>query len=212
MLDVFCLLCKDGCKVCIVCCIIKEPRINRVDSHSRRKVNGRLDHCKILIDSLLEEDRLLRQRCTSCPRDQREIRGEDGALSFKETLGHIAFWDGFTVDFFTTKLDKTSCKPTPPVDFELQSYEALDNINALPFGEVLVRYLESTGAMIEFLQESWEKLSQREKDDFWVPLKHRRHHRIALFQSLDDLHDGDVSGGSRSQQAKGQVKEMACES
>lgn len=172
-----------------------------------------MDHCQELIDSLMEEDRLLRQRLAQCPRDQRETRGVDGALSFKETLGHIAFWDGFTVDFFTSKLDKASCKPSPPIDFEVQSYEALEDVNRLPFGEVLARYLESTGAMVEFLLQNWSELSQREREDFWVPLKHRRHHRITLFKSQDVLagvqgSSGDGQGSSVDD--KGTPNEMAC--
>lgn len=209
MLDVTCLLCKEGCKEKLVCRIIKEPLNKGGDSHSRQEVNGRLDYCKVLIDSLVEEDRLLRQRCTSCPKSLRETRGEAGALSFKETLGHIAFWDSFTVDFFTTKLDKTAYKPSPPVDFELQSHNALEAVKSLPFGEVLARYLESTGAMIEFLRENWKELSQREQEDFWVPLKHRRHHRINLFKSLDNLQDGGSSeSGSKGSGSK--LREMTC--
>ena len=179
-----------------------------MEAHILARSEGRLNQCKVLIDSLVEEDRLLRQRCTSCPRALREVRGKDGALSFKETLGHIAFWDGFTVNFFATKLDKSSCKPTPPVDFEAQSFEALEAIKTMLFGEVLARYLEATGAMIEFLRENWHELSQQEKDDFWVPLKHRRHHRITLFQSLDDLIDDDGDKGIK--RSDDELEEMAC--
>ncbi len=150
-----------------------------------------MDLCNALIDSLLEEDRLLRQRCTSCPKGLRETNGEGGVLSFKETLSHVAFWDGFTVDFFTAKLDKTSLRPTAPLDFELQSDEALKASKALPFGEVLARYLESTGALIKFLRENWKDLSSSERDSFWIPLKHRRHHRISLFKYLDEVQKGN---------------------
>lgn len=166
----------------------------------------------MLIDSLLEEDRLLRQRCISCPKGLRETNGEGGVLSFKDTLGHVAFWDGFTVDFFTAKLDKTSFRPTAPVDFESQSDEALKALKALPFGEVLARYLESTGALVKFLKENWSDLSPKEKDSFWIPLKHRRHHRISLFNFLDKVQnskDRGSSGGNTQALDRNQLKEMA---
>lgn len=153
----------------------------------RRKVTESMNHWQTLADALRDEDRLLRERLSLCPRSLRELRGPEGALSFKETLGHIAFWDAFTVEFFTAKLDVCSCDPPPPVDFEERSRQALDNLDGLPFGEVLVRYLESTGALLEFLQLNWHRLTPRERHDFWVPVKHRRHHRITLFRSLDAM-------------------------
>ncbi len=138
----------------------------------------------MLVDAIKEEDRLLRQFLTNLPRPERESHGSEGCLSFKETLGHIAFWDDFTVQFFQCKLDTASCALPPPVQFEERSREALRHIRPLPFGEVLARYLESTGGLIAFLTEHWDELTEREKYDFWVPLKHRRHHRISLAQSL----------------------------
>jgi hypothetical protein len=153
----------------------------------RRKVTESLSHWGTLVDAILDEDRLLRARLTTCPRDLRETRGPGGSLSFKEILGHIAFWDSFTVEFFHTKLDVRSFNPTPPVNFEERSRQALQDVADLPFGEVLARYLESTGALVDFIKEHWSALSPREKNDFWVPLKHRRHHRIALFTDLDEV-------------------------
>jgi hypothetical protein len=152
---------------------------------SRRKVTDSLNQWQMLVDALKDEDRLLRQRLANCPRELRETRSPDGALSFKETLGHIAYWDSFTVEFFTAKLDVGSCEPEAPVDFEGRSREALREMAGLPFGEILARYLEATGALVEFLKDNWERLSARERRDFWVPLKHRRHHRIALFGAMD---------------------------
>lgn len=146
-----------------------------------------LHNVQTLVDAILEEDRLLRERLTSCPPHLRDVRGPSGGLSFKETLAHISYWDDFTVDFFSTKLDKGSLDPTPPLDFEENSRRALASAAVRPFGEILARYLESTGALTRFLTQHWADLDTREKHDFWVPLKHRRHHRISLFQSLDRL-------------------------
>ncbi len=149
---------------------------------------------QMLVDSILEEDRLLRERLGRCPQDVRDVRANHGALSFKETLGHIAFWDNFTVEFFSSKLDKRCLDPEPLLNFEERSGRALEKIAKLPFGEVLVRYLEATGALIEFLGRHWDELSPKEKNDFWVPLKHRKHHRVSLFRALDDEVLGEKMG------------------
>ncbi len=138
-----------------------------------------------LLDAILEEDRLLRRRLTTCPAHLREVRGPTDALSFKETLAHLSFWDNFTVEFFTRKLDASRLNPDEQVDFEAHSRQALAAAADLPFGEVLARYLESTGALTRFLTLHWDALSPRQRNDFRVPLKHRRQHRIGLFAALD---------------------------
>jgi hypothetical protein len=163
------------------------PLVKAKPHHPRRKVLGKVNNWQMLVDAIMEEDSLLRERLAQCPQEVRDIKGPHGALSFKETLGHIAFWDSFTVDFFSNKLDKTCLDPSPLVNFEERSIEALETASQLPFGEVLARYLEATGSLTNFLGRHWGDLSPREKHDFWVPLKHRRHHRISLFQALDDL-------------------------
>ena len=146
-----------------------------------------MGHRKALVDAFTEEDRLLRRRLAECPRGFRERRGPDGTLSFKETLAHIAFWEDFTVNFFSCKTDKGSRNPVPPLEFEKLSREAMDEFNRLPFGEVLGRYLEAFGAMTDFIQAHWPDLTERERHDFWTPLRHRRQHRLALFQALDRM-------------------------
>jgi len=155
-----------------------------------------LNQWETLIDAIKEEDRLLRQYLALVPRSERDARGPDGALSFKETLGHISFWDDFTVQFFQSKLDDASCALPPPVQFEERSREALRKMRELPFGEVLARYLESTGALVEFLKGHWGELTERERHDFWVPLKHRRHHRISLGQALGVGGLGEMVAGA----------------
>ncbi len=150
-------------------------------------MTGSLKTWQNLVDAILEEDRLLRGRLTECPVKLRGKRGPEGALSFKETLAHISFWDNFTVDFFSNKLDLDSLDPKLLVNFEERSKEAMDAASKLPFGEVLAQYLEATGALTQFLGKHWADLNPREQHEFGVPLKHRRHHRIALFQALDDM-------------------------
>lgn len=150
-------------------------------------MNKELNQWQSLVDSIVEEDILLRTRLAECSSELREMRSPEGGLTFKETLGHIAFWDDFTISFFRGKLDRTSLDPLPPVNFEERSRDALRRMAALPFGEVLARYLEATGQLIAFLETHWAELSVRERHDFWVPLKHRRHHRIALFSFLNQM-------------------------
>jgi len=169
------------------CGLIKIARRDSLLFNSRQKVASSLNNWQMLVEGLLEEDRLLRGRLTHCPKLVREVRGADGVLSFKETLGHIAFWDNFTVEFFSHKLDRASLDPAPLVNFEERSNLAMKTAASLPFGEVLARYLEATGALTSFLGQHWAELTARERQDFWVPLKHRRHHRVSLFKALDEM-------------------------
>lgn len=111
----------------------------------------------------------------------------DGTLSFKETLAHIAFWEDYTVNFFSRKIDRGSRTPSPPVEFETLSRQSMEEFSQLPFGEVLGRYLEAAGAMVDFIKTKWSDLTERERHDFWVPLKHRRQHRLVLFRNLDEM-------------------------
>lgn len=142
-----------------------------------------------LADALIDEDRRLRRKLITCPRALREQRGPDGSLSLKEILGHIAFWDDFTVRFFTARLDPAQLSPDRPADFETLSGEAIATAGGRPFGEVLAGYLEATGALVGFIANHWDRLGEQEREDFWVPLKHRRHHRIALEQAMAALAD-----------------------
>ena len=140
-----------------------------------------------LADELLDEDRILRRRLATLSSELRSSRGPDGSLSFQETLGHLAYWDAFTVQFFTAKLDRGGPPPLPPADFARQSEEAIAGASELPFADVLARYLKATGALVGFISRHWDELSEKEQKDFWVPLKHRRHHRDALFKALDAM-------------------------
>lgn len=144
-----------------------------------------MNNPQLLVDALLEEDRLLRCCLAACPQELRDGRGPGQSLSFKETLAHIAFWDNFTVDFFTRKLDRKSLNPQPPLDFEEYNRQALAAAATWPFGEVLARYLESTGALTRFLNGHWAELTPRERFDLRITLKHRRQHRISLENTLD---------------------------
>ena len=135
----------------------------------------------------MDEDRILRRRLSDLSAELRSRRGPEGTLSFQETLGHIAYWDSFTVDFFTAKLDGAGPSPVPPADLARLSEDAVAEAARAPFADVLAHYLEATGALIAFISRRWDELSEKERNDFQVPLKHRRHHREALFQWLDTV-------------------------
>ncbi len=135
-----------------------------------------------LIALFMEEDGLLRQLLARCKPEDREVRGSGGTLSLKETLGHLAFWDSFAVRFFEEKLAGTD--HSLPMDFEKQSREELKRLRKLPFDDVLASYQNSTRELIAFLQNRWQDLSPKQRLDFHVPLKHRRHHRLLLARAL----------------------------
>jgi len=138
-----------------------------------------------LAEALRKEDRELRHFLAICPRILRDRAGLDGSLSVKDTLAHIAFWDDFTVRFFRRKLDAGSFPAPAPEDFEEQDARALFRMSRLPFGEVLARYLEATGSLLDFIVECWSELTEKDMHNFWIPLKHRRHHRLILERMLD---------------------------
>ncbi|MCP4570883.1 MAG: hypothetical protein GY838_00900 [bacterium] len=151
-----------------------------------------------LIDGIVDEDRILRRRLAAVQPAMRDRRGPDGALSPKEMLAHVAFWDVFTVRFFEDKL--AGRDPAPPDDFARRSEQAIHEAERLSFAEVEAHYYEATDQLVAFVQGHWAELSAREQRDFWVPLKHRRHHRVALFKILDAIappdSDSELAAGA----------------
>lgn len=139
---------------------------------------------RTLVEAYAAEDRLLRELVASCPRELRDKAGDKGALSCKAVLAHLAYWDGFTVDFFRSKLDPTRFPAPPPLDFEDKDKKAQASWAALPFGEILARYLEASANLRDFLEEYWDRLSPKERHEFGVPLRHHQDHRLALELSL----------------------------
>ncbi|MFH1842564.1 MAG: hypothetical protein ABIF77_05105 [bacterium] len=146
-----------------------------------------MDRPDTLITALVDEDCLLRQLMAQWPPESRDVPGPGSNLSFKDTLGHLAFWDTFAVDFFTGKLGSSTEIPRQPVNFEEQSRLELERLRLLPFDEVLQFYSQATRGILDFLRENWAELSSRERLDFAVPLKHRRHHRLLLRKTLISL-------------------------
>ena len=149
-----------------------------------------------LIEAIHDEDRQLRAVLQECP--ARLLEGDLGesALNPKEVLGHLAYWDELALDFFKTRVARAAAReensgrriaePVYPVNFEERSREELARIRAESFAVVLRRYGEATATLIAFLNDQWEHLSQAERNDFRIPLKHRRHHRLLLIGALQN--------------------------
>jgi len=57
-------------------------------------------------------------------------------------------------------------------------------VRALPFEEVIELYHQATRELVGFLRIRWPDLSAKQRQDFQVPLKHRRHHRLLLERAL----------------------------
>lgn len=148
-----------------------------------------LNSWQSLVDGILDEDRILRRRLATVQPPLLHKRGPDASLSAKEMLAHVAFWDVFTVRFFEEKL--LGRVPAPPADFARESEQAIHEAADLTFEEVEGRYRLATENLITFLSRRWVELSPKQQRDFQVPLKHRRHHRRALFKALDAMTAGD---------------------
>ncbi len=139
-----------------------------------------------LIAAFADEDRRLLELAASCPPAWRERRGPGGTLSLKETLGHLAFWDAFAVEFFQRKLVAGAEEEDDAgaLDFEQRNQQEMHRLAALPYEKVLARYQAATAAITAFLNRRWPDLSEKERTDFLVPLRHRRHHRLLLERAL----------------------------
>jgi hypothetical protein len=152
-----------------------------------------MDRPDALIADIVEEDRLLRERLERCPATWRERPGSGGSLSFKDTLGHLAFWDSFAVQFFNRKLDGIGQEYAQPVNFEERNREEMRRIRQLPFAEVHELYQEATSNLISFLRNRWHDMSAQQRRDIRLPLKHRRHHRLLLENAFPYFAAGDAA-------------------
>lgn len=158
-----------------------------------------MDRPDTLIAAIMDEDRLLRERLDLSPRELREVKGSGGTLSLKDTLGHLAFWDSFAVQFFNRKLDGVDEGETRPVNFEQRNREELQRIRELPFDEVYLLYRSATRNLISFLRNRWHELSAQQRRDIRLPLKHRRHHRLLLDSALPSYTSEDESREAESE-------------
>ncbi len=137
-----------------------------------------------LIAAFANEDRMLRELADLYPVTFRDVPPESGKLSLKQTLGHLAFWDRFTVEFFNSRIQDHQVDTPSLGEIEVGNSEELARIYDMPYEHVLDLYVGATADLQSFLQEHWTDLDETEQSNFNIPLKHRRHHRRLLLKVL----------------------------
>jgi hypothetical protein len=137
-----------------------------------------------LIAAFADEDRRLRELADTYPPAFRDVPPQSGKLSLKQTLGHLAFWDRFTVKFFKSRLHDADVDAPSLGEIEDRNREELARIYDMPYEQVLELYVGATSDIQTFLRDHWTDLDETERGNFNIPLKHRRHHRRLLVKAL----------------------------
>jgi hypothetical protein len=160
-----------------------------------------MDRLEALIASIVEEDRRLRALVDRLSPEARGRAELIGTRSAKETLGHLAFWDGFTVRFFE---DRLSDRRTGSglADFEARDRQERKRLRGCPFAEVLTTYDAATAGLVAFLRDHWQALSDREHADLMTPLRHRRHHRLLLDRALSAAPPSEAGPSAREESGR----------
>ncbi len=138
-----------------------------------------------LIAAFVDEDRRMREVVRTFPIAYRDIPPENSKLSLKQTLGHLAFWDRYTVEFFDARCHKRNVDALTLSDFENRNRQELERLYDLPFEQVFDAYITATAELQHFLLEHWGDLDEADQANFNIPLKHRRHHRRLLLKALE---------------------------
>jgi len=146
-----------------------------------------MDEAVMLIAAYAEEDRRLMELVDAFPVSARDHRGSDDQLSLKQTLGHIAFWDDYATRFYDTRCHHGAPEVLSPAEFEERNRQVLELLCNDPHEDVFTSYREATRMIAAFLREHWLDLDEASRENFKIPLKHRRHHRRRLRETLDDL-------------------------
>ncbi len=157
-----------------------------------------MDRLEALIASIVEEDRCLRALVGRLAPEVRECAESTRMTNAKETLGHLAFWDGFTVRFFEDRLNNRRTG-SGLADFEARDRQERKRLRGCPFAEVLATYDEATTGLVAFLRHHWQDLSDREHADLITPLRHRRHHRLLLDRALGAAPPPEAGPSARKQ-------------
>lgn len=139
-----------------------------------------MEEAESLIASLEEEDRRLRDLIADWPPSLLDKPARCGLLGPKETLGHLAYWDLFTIRFLEARLAGNEEFLTRTADFDRRDQRELERLRSRPFDDVVGSYGAATAAFISFLRARWGRLSERERADLRTPLRHRYHHRLRL--------------------------------
>lgn len=153
-----------------------------------------MDDVVTLIAAYADEDRRLMELVERFPASTRDVRGSERRLSVKQTLGHLAFWDDYAVRFYDTRCHDGRPEPLAPGEFEARNRQVLELICNDPFEDVLASYRSATRELQTFLREHWHDLDPRSRENFKIPLKHRRHHRRRLQELLAELGIAEADG------------------
>jgi hypothetical protein len=137
-----------------------------------------------MIAAFNDEDRRLRELAQAFPPPFRETPPESGKLSLKQTLGHLAFWDRFTVEFFDARCHDRQVEALSLGEFEARNREELERIFDMPYELVHEIYETATRELLGFLRDHWDDLDEDLRANFHIPLQHRRHHRRLLGKAL----------------------------
>jgi len=137
-----------------------------------------------LIAAFADEDCRLRELAHMYPPAFRDVSPQSGKLSLKQTLGHLAFWDRFTVVFFESRMNDAEVDAPSLGEIEDRNRAELARIYDMPYEQVFELYISATSDIQTFLCEHWTNLDETERGNFNIPLKHRRHHRRLLLKAL----------------------------
>jgi len=146
-----------------------------------------MDGVVTLIAAYAEEDRRLSELFVVFPVALRDAVGRRHRLSLKQTIGHLAYWDDFAVDFYLAYCSEDHPEPLSFAEFEEQNRHLVDQLCAQDWGTILSSYRRATRRLCAFLAEHWNELDEDVRDNFKIPLKHRRHHRRRLVELAEDL-------------------------
>ncbi len=140
---------------------------------------------EILIAAYREEDARLRRLAAAFPLRRRREVPPGCQRSLTATLGHIAFWDGYAVDFYSRRLDGRETDTLTFQEFLARDAAEQQRWEQLPYRQALAAYTDTTRRLLDFLAARWEEMNPGLRDDFTIPLEHRRHHRKQLERGLD---------------------------
>ena len=139
-----------------------------------------MDGMVTLIAAYAEEDRRLMDLVSGFPVALREVCARKHKLSLKQTIGHLAFWDDFAVDFYKAQCEEGRPDSLSFADFEKKIRHLLERLCAEDWETVLASYRRATRELCAFLTEHWDHLEDDVRESFKIPLKHRRYHRRRL--------------------------------
>ena len=146
-----------------------------------------MDGVVTLIAAYAEEDRRLMELAAGFPVALRDTGGRKHRLSLKQTIGHLAFWDDFAVDFYNARCHDGHPAGLSFSEFEKKNRHLLERLCAEEWEVVLASYRRATRELSAFLTEHWNDLDEEGRENFKIPLKHRRYHRRRLAELAEDL-------------------------